>query len=128
MKLDLKTPLKTLKGDTRKHLIVRPYMRVKQTKLARELATMGGKFDSDEYAYHLAASMVEDFTYEDIMEMDCVDHQALDRAVLEIQYPHLKEEREAREREEAKTKKENGSADDPKGSTPNASFTKSFET
>lgn len=109
MKLDLKTPFKDQKGDTHKHLIVRPSMKVKDTKLARDLSTKEGKIDWEEYAYHLMASMVG-LAYEDILELDILDFKRLDAVLDGIQNP--KEEGE----------------ENPKGSTESVSSTKPSKT
>lgn len=111
MKLELKTPLKTFKGDTRKYLIVRPMMKVKDVKEARDLATKDGKQDAFEFNCHLMAKMVEDFTYEDVLEMDVVDHDALDKVIAEIQSPSSEK-----------------GTEDPKASTAPNSSTKSSKT
>ena len=112
MKFELSTPLKDQKGDTYKHLIVRPSMKVKDVKLAKELSTKDGKPDAEEFVYHLMAAMIG-LAYEDIMELDITDHDRLDQAIAEIRYPHLKEAK---------------GVEDPKESTAPSSSTKPTKT
>ena len=116
MKFELATPLKDQTGKTHAYLIVKPHIKVKEVKLANE----AGKKDIFESTCHLMASMVG-LAYEDIMEMDIVDHDKLDTVIAEIRYPELKAEREAAE---AKAK----GAEDPKESTSASSSTKPSKT
>ena len=116
MRFELKTPLKDQTGKTHSFLIVRPSMKTKDVKYAKELSTKDGKPDAEEFVYHLIASMVG-LAYEDVMELDIVDTDKLDTVLAQIRYPQLKEEKE-------------GAKDDvsPKDSTATSSSTKPLKT